>query len=146
MGPTGRLVYVYRSRGPADRPPVDDLVIDPFVRRISRRSLKLSLIVGIWRTIGPSNRTNLLAIASDPECADAYFNVARLYEREGLLLPSRSVGNTRLYEDSDLERLEIERQGPCRVLRVRDTGKGMTTSSSSMEGSAWFSGTAQSAH
>jgi MerR family transcriptional regulator/heat shock protein HspR len=30
-----------------------------------------------------------------------------LYEREGLLAPSRSIGNTRLYEDSDLERLEI---------------------------------------
>ena len=31
----------------------------------------------------------------------------RLYEREGLLLPSRSDGNTRLYTDEDLERLEI---------------------------------------
>ena len=31
----------------------------------------------------------------------------RLYEREGLLKPSRSIGNTRLYEDADLERLEI---------------------------------------
>jgi MerR family transcriptional regulator/heat shock protein HspR len=31
----------------------------------------------------------------------------RLYEREGLLKPSRSVGNTRLYTDSDLERLEV---------------------------------------
>lgn len=31
----------------------------------------------------------------------------RLYEREGLLLPSRSDGNTRLYTDDDLERLEI---------------------------------------
>ena len=31
----------------------------------------------------------------------------RLYEREGLLLPSRSDGNTRLYTDSDLERLEV---------------------------------------
>ena len=31
----------------------------------------------------------------------------RLYEREGLLKPSRSVGNTRLYTDSDLERLEL---------------------------------------
>ena len=30
----------------------------------------------------------------------------RLYEREGLLVPSRSVGNTRLYSDEDLERLE----------------------------------------
>jgi MerR family transcriptional regulator, heat shock protein HspR len=30
----------------------------------------------------------------------------RLYEREGLLAPSRSEGNTRLYTDEDLERLE----------------------------------------
>ena len=31
----------------------------------------------------------------------------RLYEREGLLQPSRSEGNTRLYTDTDLERLEV---------------------------------------
>src|SRR5438309_5605494 len=31
----------------------------------------------------------------------------RLYERLGLLTPSRSQGNTRLYTDEDLERLEI---------------------------------------
>jgi MerR family transcriptional regulator/heat shock protein HspR len=31
----------------------------------------------------------------------------RLYEREGLLRPSRSEGNTRLYTDEDLERLEF---------------------------------------
>ena len=31
----------------------------------------------------------------------------RLYEREGLLRPSRSEGNTRLYTDGDLERLEV---------------------------------------
>jgi MerR family transcriptional regulator, heat shock protein HspR len=31
----------------------------------------------------------------------------RLYEREGLLTPSRSEGNTRLYTDEDLERLEV---------------------------------------
>jgi MerR family transcriptional regulator/heat shock protein HspR len=31
----------------------------------------------------------------------------RLYERVGLLMPSRSEGNTRLYTDSDLERLEV---------------------------------------
>ena len=30
----------------------------------------------------------------------------RLYEREGLLAPSRSMGNTRLYTQEDLERLE----------------------------------------
>ncbi len=31
----------------------------------------------------------------------------RLYEREGLLKPSRSDGNTRLYTTEDLERLEV---------------------------------------
>jgi MerR family transcriptional regulator, heat shock protein HspR len=31
----------------------------------------------------------------------------RLYEREGLLKPSRTEGNTRLYTDQDLERLEF---------------------------------------
>ena len=30
----------------------------------------------------------------------------RLYEREGLLKPSRTEGNTRLYSDDDLQRLE----------------------------------------
>jgi len=30
----------------------------------------------------------------------------RLYEREGLLKPSRTEGNTRLYSDDDLEQLE----------------------------------------
>lgn len=31
----------------------------------------------------------------------------RLYEREGLLCPSRTEGKTRLYSDEDLERLEF---------------------------------------
>ncbi len=31
----------------------------------------------------------------------------RLYEREGLLRPSRSEGNTRLYTQEDLQRLEV---------------------------------------
>ena len=31
----------------------------------------------------------------------------RLYEREGLLQPSRSEGNTRLYTQEDIERLEV---------------------------------------
>ncbi|MGH9784716.1 MAG: heat shock protein transcriptional repressor HspR [Terriglobia bacterium] len=31
----------------------------------------------------------------------------RLYEREGLLKPSRTEGNTRLYTEADIERLEL---------------------------------------
>ena len=37
---------------------------------------------------------------------DIHPQTLRLYEREGLLTPSRTDGNTRLYEEADLERLE----------------------------------------
>src|SRR5437763_954017 len=46
-------------------------------------------------------------ISAVAELYDIHPQTLRLYEREGLLKPSRSVGNTRLYEDADLERLEI---------------------------------------
>lgn len=46
-------------------------------------------------------------ISAVAELYDIHPQTLRLYEREGLLLPSRSVGNTRLYEDSDLERLDV---------------------------------------
>ncbi len=38
---------------------------------------------------------------------DIHPQTLRLYEREGLLKPSRTEGNTRLYSDKDLERLEF---------------------------------------
>ena len=31
----------------------------------------------------------------------------RMYEREGLIIPQRSAGNTRLYDDESLRRLEV---------------------------------------
>jgi MerR family transcriptional regulator/heat shock protein HspR len=37
---------------------------------------------------------------------DIHPQTLRLYEREGLLKPSRTDGNTRLYSDEDLARLE----------------------------------------
>src|SRR5471032_3046741 len=37
---------------------------------------------------------------------DIHPQTLRLYEREGLLAPSRTDGNTRLYSEEDLERLE----------------------------------------
>lgn len=37
---------------------------------------------------------------------DIHPQTLRLYEREGLLTPSRTDGNTRLYSDDDLEQLE----------------------------------------
>lgn len=46
-------------------------------------------------------------ISAVAELFEIHPQTLRLYEREGLLKPSRSEGNTRLYEDADLERLEI---------------------------------------
>src|SRR5215469_13820793 len=45
--------------------------------------------------------------SSVSEQYDIHPQTLRLYEREGLLKPSRSEGNTRLYTDDDLERLEV---------------------------------------
>src|SRR5207344_1961675 len=46
-------------------------------------------------------------ISSVAEQYEIHPQTLRLYEREGLLKPSRSEGNTRLYTDDDLERLEV---------------------------------------
>jgi MerR family transcriptional regulator, heat shock protein HspR len=46
-------------------------------------------------------------ISSVAEMYEIHPQTLRLYEREGLLKPSRTEGNTRLYTDDDLERLEF---------------------------------------
>src|SRR6266540_4718143 len=46
-------------------------------------------------------------ISSVAEQYEIHPQTLRLYEREGLLKPSRSDGNTRLYTAEDLERLEV---------------------------------------
>lgn len=45
-------------------------------------------------------------ISAVAEMYDIHPQTLRLYEREGLLVPSRSEGNTRYYTDEDLEALE----------------------------------------
>ncbi|HZH34974.1 MAG TPA: helix-turn-helix transcriptional regulator [Pyrinomonadaceae bacterium] len=52
-------------------------------------------------------KTKTYTISAVAELYDVHPQTLRLYEREGLLKPSRSEGNTRLYTDSDLERLEV---------------------------------------
>ena len=52
-------------------------------------------------------RVKTYSISAVAELYDIHPQTLRLYEREGLLKPSRSDGNTRLYEDADLERLEV---------------------------------------
>ena len=46
-------------------------------------------------------------ISSVAESYQIHPQTLRLYERLGLLKPSRSEGNTRLYTDEDLQRLEV---------------------------------------
>jgi|SRR5579859_3422566 len=46
-------------------------------------------------------------ISAVSELYNLHPQTLRLYERVGLLKPSRSEGNTRLYTDADLERLEV---------------------------------------
>ncbi len=46
-------------------------------------------------------------ISAVAEMFDIHPQTLRLYEREGLLQPSRTEGNTRLYTDEDLQRLEF---------------------------------------
>jgi len=46
-------------------------------------------------------------ISAVAEMYNIHPQTLRLYEREGLLIPSRSDGNTRLYGKEDLEQLEL---------------------------------------
>jgi len=46
-------------------------------------------------------------ISTVAEMYEIHPQTLRLYEREGLLKPSRTEGNTRLYTEDDLKRLEF---------------------------------------
>ena len=58
--------------------------------------------------MSPQRRQKLrfLRISAVAERFDIHPQTLRLYEREGLITPPRSAGNTRLYDDRTLERLE----------------------------------------
>ena len=53
-----------------------------------------------------SNREGPYMISVVAQRYDIHPQTLRMYEREGLLTPSRTDGNTRLYGEEDLERLE----------------------------------------
>ena len=48
-----------------------------------------------------------LMISAVAERFEIHPQTLRLYEREGLIKPARSSGNTRLYDEETLKRLEI---------------------------------------
>ena len=53
-----------------------------------------------------TKQTKFLMISAVAERFDIHPQTLRLYEREGLLEPSRTEGNTRLYSEDDLRQLE----------------------------------------
>src|SRR5579863_7048801 len=57
--------------------------------------------------MGKGKSKGAYMISSVAEQYQIHPQTLRLYEREGLLKPSRSEGNTRLYTDEDLELLEV---------------------------------------
>jgi MerR family transcriptional regulator/heat shock protein HspR len=54
----------------------------------------------------PQKKIRYLRISAVAERFDIHPQTLRLYEREGLIHPRRSAGNTRLYDEGTLERLE----------------------------------------
>jgi MerR family transcriptional regulator/heat shock protein HspR len=52
-------------------------------------------------------RAAAFMISAVAEQYEIHPQTLRLYEREGLLKPSRSEGNTRLYTQEDIDRLEV---------------------------------------
>ncbi|HEV8631783.1 MAG TPA: MerR family transcriptional regulator [Thermoanaerobaculia bacterium] len=50
--------------------------------------------------------TRFVMISSVAERFDVHPQTLRMYEREGLLTPVRSAGNTRLYDEETIKRLE----------------------------------------
>ena len=63
--------------------------------------------VSCWLMATKRKSKGAYMISSVAEMYAIHPQTLRLYEREGLLRPSRSDGNTRLYTDEDLERLEF---------------------------------------
>jgi MerR family transcriptional regulator/heat shock protein HspR len=57
--------------------------------------------------MGKRKKQGAYMISSVAEMYGIHPQTLRLYEREGLLKPSRTEGNTRLYTNEDLERLEL---------------------------------------
>ena len=58
-------------------------------------------------SVSRSSARGVYGISVTSELSGVGSQTLRLYERVGLLKPSRSQGNTRLYTDHDLERLDV---------------------------------------
>lgn len=71
------------------------------------RSARRPLTTGYPLLTTVKKKVKTYTISAVAELYEIHPQTLRMYEREGLLKPSRSEGNTRLYTDPDLERLEV---------------------------------------
>ncbi|HLB93615.1 MAG TPA: MerR family transcriptional regulator [Candidatus Babeliales bacterium] len=53
-----------------------------------------------------SNKKNYLSISAVAKMFTVHQQTIRFYEKEGLIKPKRSAGNTRLFTETDIQRLE----------------------------------------
>lgn len=84
---------------------------------------------------GDRDRRPLYMISVVAEMLKVHPQTLRTYEREGLLRPSRTEGNTRLYSEEDVERVElilrltkelgVNLAGVEVILNMRDRMEGM---------------------
>lgn len=84
----------------------------------------------------PSPSRGVYAISVAAELAGVGIQSLRLYERKGLLTPSRSEGGTRRYSAEDVERLRriaaliddgLNLAGVAMVLDLQDTNRRLRT-------------------
>ena len=75
--------------------------------RIHCRGFLLFIIYDLPFTVFMKRKPKTYTISAVADQYGIHPQTLRLYEREGLLKPSRSEGNTRLYTDPDLARLEL---------------------------------------
>ena len=59
----------------------------------------------VRRKKSPKKKTVMISVVA--EQFEIHPQTLRMYEREGLICPQRSAGNTRLYDDECLRRLEV---------------------------------------
>src|SRR3989304_582624 len=74
-----------------------------------------------------ARKQRLYMISVVSEILGIHPQTLRLYEREGFITPKRSRGNTRLYSDEDVEKLEMVLRLP-RELGVNLAGVEVTVS------------------
>ncbi|MDR1185468.1 MAG: MerR family transcriptional regulator [Coriobacteriales bacterium] len=81
----------------------------------------------------------LYMISVAAELAGVHPQTLRIYESRGLVTPQRSAGNTRLYSQADLERLELIGQltdegiNLAGVMRITDLQKRLARSEEEVE-------------